>query len=313
MLLCLPASAQVIDWQPVFNDKPVPPKEAMQVAAAVPQQPLAVPERPRRVLVYSATSGYRHSAIPIGQLALDTMGQQTGAYTAVISDDPVHFEPEALAAFDAVVLLNAGNDFFMPTDWKRKSLRDQFTDAQWESLKQRQERLLGNLIAYVHGGGGLVGIHHTAGGCPDHPAFGETLGATFWWHPWSAKQTTLLVVEDSEHALISPVFEGLAEMEIQEELYEFREEPFPRDRVRVLLRVDPNRSDPNPKWPRRRSDDDYPVAWVQAVGQGRVFYSSLGHNHDMYWNPLVLNHFLAGVQFAVGDLAADTTPSSELK
>ena len=64
---------------------------------------------------------------------------------------------------------------------------------------------------------------------------------------------------------------------------------------------------------KKREDNDYPVAWVQQVGKGRVFYSSLGHNHHIYWNPMLLKHYLAGIQFACGDLQADTTPSAKIQ
>lgn len=63
----------------------------------------------------------------------------------------------------------------------------------------------------------------------------------------------------------------------------------------------------------KRTDGDYAVSWVQGVGKGRVFYSSLGHNHEIYSNPHMLKHYLAGIQFACGDLKADVTPSAQLK
>ena len=304
--------AAEVDWKPTFDDEPVTADEAAQVSAAVPTAALADPAAPRRVLVVSSTSGFRHSSIPIGKLAVETMGEKTGAFETVISDDPANFEPEVLKTFDAVVLLNAGNNFFMPTVSNKLSLRDQFTDEQWAQLEARHQRLVGNLIDYVEAGGGLVGIHAATTACQGHPNLGRTLGATFWFHPWSAKQQVMLVVEDPEHALIRPVFGDTRELSLIEELYEFREEPFPRDRLRVLLNIDPDRSERATKWPRQRADDDYPVAWVQAVGEGRVFYTSLGHNHDLYWNPLILNHYLAGIQFATGDLKADTTPSAKV-
>jgi type 1 glutamine amidotransferase len=47
--------------------------------------------------------------------------------------------------------------------------------------------------------------------------------------------------------------------------------------------------------------------------KGRVFYCSLGHREDIFWNPLVLRHYLAGIQFAFGDLEADATPTEDLK
>ena len=76
----------------------------------------------------------------------------------------------------------------------------------------------------------------------------------------------------------------------------------------MLLHLDPARSDEVKGL--KRKDNDYAVAWVQAVGEGRVFYTSIGHNPHIFYNPLMLKHYLAGIQFATGDLPADTTPSA---
>ena len=103
LLACSLSAAS--DWVPTFNDKPVPSKYVDAIAAALPQEAIVAPQQARRVLVYSATAGFRHSSIPTGKLALEQMGQSSGAYEAVVSDDPANFEPEALKAFDAVVLL----------------------------------------------------------------------------------------------------------------------------------------------------------------------------------------------------------------
>jgi uncharacterized protein len=52
------------------------------------------------------------------------------------------------------------------------------------------------------------------------------------------------------------------------------------------------------------------VSWIRTYGKGRVFYCSLGHREEIFWNPVVLRHYLAGIQFAIGDLPADSTPST---
>ncbi len=133
------------------------------------------------------------------------------------------------------------------------------------------------------------------------------MGGYFNGHPWNANNNVTIVIEDCEHALMKPVFGDANDFALKEEIYQFREEPYSRDRLRVLLHVDLARSDQVKKL--KRTDNDYAVAWVQQVGKGRVFYSSIGHNPHIYWNPLMLKHYLAGIQFATGDLPADTTPS----
>jgi len=56
-------------------------------------------------------------------------------------------------------------------------------------------------------------------------------------------------------------------------------------------------------------DSLYPVSWISTFGKGRTFYCSLGHRQEIYWNPTILKHYLAGIQYALGDLEADATPT----
>ena len=39
-----------------------------------------------------------------------------------------------------------------------------------------------------------------------------------------------------------------------------------------------------------------------------MFYCALGHFVYIYWNPTVLEHYLAGIQYALGDLKANDKP-----
>jgi len=60
--------------------------------------------------------------------------------------------------------------------------------------------------------------------------------------------------------------------------------------------------------PGLRSDGDYALSWIRTFGKGRVFHCTLGHAKTAYTNPSIMEHYLAGIQFAAGDLAADATP-----
>jgi len=63
----------------------------------------------------------------------------------------------------------------------------------------------------------------------------------------------------------------------------------------------------------KRKDGLYPISWVSTYGKGRTFYCSLGHRNEIYYNPLVLKHYLAGFQYALGDLAGDGSPTASGK
>jgi type 1 glutamine amidotransferase len=60
-----------------------------------------------------------------------------------------------------------------------------------------------------------------------------------------------------------------------------------------------------------RPDHDYGLSWIRREGQGRVFYEAHGHDESVYANTPMLEHILAGVQYAIGDLKADDSPSSK--
>lgn len=54
---------------------------------------------------------------------------------------------------------------------------------------------------------------------------------------------------------------------------------------------------------------NYPSTWVQQYGQGRVFYTSMGHQREV-WNSPVFEQMLAGgLKWVVRDVDADVTPN----
>ncbi|RYD39601.1 MAG: ThuA domain-containing protein, partial [Verrucomicrobiaceae bacterium] len=79
--------------------------------------------------------------------------------------------------------------------------------------------------------------------------------------------------------------------------------PYDSKAVDMLLRLDPEKSDMKVGGI-KREDNDFGVSWVRHWEKGRVFYCSLGHNHEMYWHPKVVRHYLAGIQWALGDYEA---------
>jgi uncharacterized protein len=61
-----------------------------------------------------------------------------------------------------------------------------------------------------------------------------------------------------------------------------------------------------------RTDHDYGLAWIRAYGKGRTYFTPLGHTTIMYTTPAWTQHVLAAVQYILGDLDADATPSAKL-
>jgi type 1 glutamine amidotransferase len=125
------------------------------------------------------------------------------------------------------------------------------------------------------------------------------INGCFNGHPWNADVQVSIKVEPGQekHPLVA-MFGG-QNIEFAEEIYQFKE-PYDSKSVHMLLRLDTEKTDmtrPGIK----RTDGDFGVSWARPWEKGRVFYSSLGHNHAMYWHPKVLSHYLAGIQWAIGD------------
>jgi type 1 glutamine amidotransferase len=62
-----------------------------------------------------------------------------------------------------------------------------------------------------------------------------------------------------------------------------------------------------------KEDMDFPMSWIRRHGKGRVFYTGLGHGADVFTNAQMLQHILAGIQYALGDLVADDAPDGTRK
>ena len=116
-------------------------------------------------------------------------------------------------------------------------------------------------------------------------------------------------VDDPEHVL-NRSFGGKGFI-LKDEIYQIKG-PYSRDTHRVLLSLDMSQDRNQLGAKCGREDGDNPISWIKQCGEGRVFYCSLGHRKEIYWNNAVLQHYLAGIQWALGDLKADETPSAKL-
>jgi hypothetical protein len=267
----------------------VSPEDRTKIEAALPAKALARPKKPRKLLVFDRQGIYNgrqyggHASIPHANLAARLMGEKTGAFTATLSSEPGAISEANLQQYDAVYLNNTVGDVFDTPEMRAA------------------------FVAFVARGGGVVGNHGTSVASPQWTEFGEILGATGASHREPTEKATINI-EDPTHPLML-AFDGKP-FEYVDEFYRLGP-PYARDKVRVLLSVDPAVTD---MMQGRcfgqclRNDNDYPVAWVRQHGKARVFYTSLGHNPDVFWDTRMLTMLLAGIQYALGDLDADATP-----
>ena len=103
----------VVAYNPATEQAPA--GAAKKIAAALPAEAYAKPEKPRKLLVFSRTGGFRHASIATGKIALTGLGKKTGAFEAVVSDDLSNFEKGNIAKFDAICFLSTTQNPFAPS------------------------------------------------------------------------------------------------------------------------------------------------------------------------------------------------------
>ena len=275
----------------------VTPNTIRAIEEAAPDAPLAKPRGPRKVLVYGRVPTHPESVACCFK-AMEILGRKTGAFEAVSSGDPTMFLPEKLSQFDAVVMNNTHERTpMLPWDF------DALTPEEQAAAKEREPRLTKSLVDFVTSGRGLVGIHGATAIRDDLRELAEMYGGQInghrgglWW----------IKPDEPTHPLCAPL-DGRS-FEVRDEIYVFRKpltrEPMSRESIRVMLSLDLGKTQD----PGLRADGDYAISWVRNFGKGRVFYCTLGHAKTAYTNRDLMKHYLAGIQFAIGDLPADATP-----
>jgi type 1 glutamine amidotransferase len=272
---------------PISTTDRIPADERAKIDAAVPRQALVKPRQARKLLIIDVcpAGGFYHNTVAHGNLMLQLLAKYTGAYEPIFDNNLENLRYPQIRQYDAVFL----NSVVGPV----------FSDPQ----------VLDGLIRYVREGGGVAGLHGTTFASQDLREFGELMGAQEGPHQYNGEPGTLKI--DDPSSPITKHFGGKG-FSMMDEFYHFpMTSPYSREKLRVLLSVDAEKSDIK-KWQYLRTDDDFGMVWIKREGKGRVFNSVLGHRPDFYMMPDLVKMMLGGIQFVLGDLDADTTPSAKL-
>jgi len=263
----------------------LPDKQHGLVEKAMPNAGSVTPAKPRKLLVYHGCEGFAHGSINICNKTIEVMSEKTGAFEAEFSDQMTAFEKNNLKRFDGILLNNT-------------------TQLKFENPEHRQA-----LLEFVKSGKGLIGIHAATDNFPTWPEGARMIGGVFDGHPWTSNGLWAIKIDEPDHPL-NQAFNKKAFL-IKDEIYQIKA-PYSRENLRVLLSLDMTNKRNQDLNGIKRKDNDFAISWIQPYGKGRVFYCSLGHNDEVFWNPAVLGHYLDGIQYAFGDLKADHVPSLAL-
>jgi uncharacterized protein len=219
-----------------------------------------------RLLYFTRSAGYRHEVIPASQAVLNEIGA-CNAFTVTMSEDVEVFTPENLRGYRAVMFFTTGE---LP-----------LSEAERAAL-----------LDFVRSGGGFVGVHSATDTFYEWPDYGKLIGGYFNEHPWHQK-VTIAVAEPGNPLVgfLAPSFK------ISDEIYQIRD--FEAATSQVLLRLDPSSVDlkaPNVR-PRPYG---WPLAWTRAFGQGRVFYTALGHEEAVWRDPRYQQMLTNAIMWVMG-------------
>jgi hypothetical protein len=269
---------------PITTADKIPLDERQKIDAAIPRQALVPPRRSRKLLIIDLcpAGGFYHTTIAHGNLMLQLIAKYTGAYEPVFDNNLDNLKYPRIKQYDAVFL----NSVVGPV----------FSDPE----------VLDGLVRYVREGGGVAGLHGTTFASQDVREFGELMGAQEGPHQYNGEPGTLKI--DDPGSPLTKHFGGKG-FSMIDEFYHFPPTgPYTREKLHVLVSVDAERTDLR-RWP-IRPDNDYGMVWIKTVGKGRVFNSVLGHRPEFYMTADLVKLMAGGIQFVLGDLDADTTPSA---
>jgi type 1 glutamine amidotransferase len=270
----------------------VGPDRVEKIKAAIPEKTPAPVQKKHEVLVFTKTAGFRHGSIPTGVECMKQLGTKTGLFNVTHSEDAEVFKADSLAKFGAVIFLNSTGEIF-------------------KGSPSGEDVLKASLLDFVKGGKGVVGMHSAGDTYNDWKEYGEMMGTGFESHPWNAGDTVRVKNLAPDHPLTA-AFKGEG-LTIKDEIYKFKAGRAQAADRRMLLALDANGTDLKKDDQNKDGNPDrdfYPIAWLSTYGKGKTFYCSLGHNDDVYWNATVVAHYLAGIQYALGELSADATPKA---
>lgn len=221
---------------------------------------------PFNVLIFSKTTGYRHTSIPTGIRCIRNLADRTRSFTVDATEDASLFTLENLSRYTVIVLLQCIGDIF--------------NASQLDALK-----------IFVRNGGGIVGIHGAAAGMPDDEWYRNLIGAQFDMHPPAESGNILIEDSNKNHFILNDCG---GKNDWMDEWYNFHSHPRQNKNLQILLRGDMQTFEGG------KHGADHPLSWCQDFEGGRSWYTALGHFDGAYGDGWFVGQVLRGIVWTAG-------------
>jgi type 1 glutamine amidotransferase len=259
--------------------------QAQSAASAdLPPQPHAKEVRLKHVLVIGQTRGFEHDSISPAMAAIYNMGKESGLWdttlrtdTELLTKKDLQNNAKNLNYFDLLIFASTTGELDLDASQKQ------------------------DMISFIRDDGkGFVGIHAALDTNYTWPEYGEMIGGWFDGHPWGTFNAPIV----NEDPTFPAVRHFPAAFVKYDEIYQPK--VWSRDKVNVLLSLDPSKLDYNN--PRvHRADHDFAVAWSKLYGKGRVFYSTFGHTEESWDDPDIRKMYFEAIKWALRMTEGSTT------
>jgi len=254
---------------------------AQNQPAGGPSVPLPPQEKKvhlKHILVIGQTKGFEHDSVSDGMVAIYNLGRDSGLWDTVLRTDVELITKKDLGRnaknlnyFDALVFVSTTGELDLDDNQKK------------------------DMMSFIKDDGkGFVGVHAALDTNYKWPEYGEMIGGWFDQHPWSTFNAPIINEDPSFPA--ARHFPGAFVK--YDEIYQPKE--WSREKVHVLLSLDPSKLnyENNPRI--HRKDRDFAVAWDKMYGQGRVFYSTLGHTEEAWNDPDIRKMYFEAIRWVLG-------------
>jgi len=258
------------------------------VDPSLPLPPREKQVRLKHVLVIGQTKGFEHDSVSDGMAAIYNMGRESGLWEATLRTDvelitkkDLGRNAKTLDYFDALIFVSTTGELDLDDTQK--------TD----------------MMSFIKDDGkGFVGVHAALDTNYKWPAYGEMIGGWFDQHPWSTFNAPI-INEDPNFPAVRHFPRAFVKYD---EIYQPKE--WSREKVNVLLSLDPAKLnyENNPRI--HRTDHDFAVAWDKTYGKGRVFYSTLGHTQEAWTDPDIRKMYFEAIKWVLG-MTEGTTSSHQ--
>ena len=269
---------------------------------------------PKKLLVVTITTGFRHSSIPTGEKVLAQLGRDSGEFTVDFVQQPPGHQatgfPKQLKADATAEEKKVFED--AEAKWN-EALKAELQKLSPENLKHYDGVVFASttgdlpvpdpqgLLDWIKAGHAFIGIHAASDTFHHWPGYLDMLGGEFEHH--GPQLGVDCLNQDPHHPATAPLPEVWTIS--QEEMYQFKN--YDPAKVHDLLILDKKPQEP-------RTPGHYPVSWCKTYGNGKVFYTSLGHREDVWdTDPEIQDrknspeisktyqgHLLGGIEWALG-------------